>query len=73
MAWSEQTLVQYRMHRCRKWLRRAEKLEEAERLDANTRPSHVRDATSGKRILLTAKILGDMQHEDPDVLDLLRR
>jgi hypothetical protein len=41
-------------------LRRAKALEEAERLDAESRPSHVRDATSGKRILLTAEILDDM-------------
>lgn len=60
MVWSEQTLVQYRMHWCGKWLRRAKELEEAERLDAESRPSHVRDATSGKRILLTAEILDDM-------------
>lgn len=39
-------------------------------MQIQTRPSHLRDAASGKRILLTAKILGDMQYQDPDVLDL---
>ena len=33
---------------------------------------HVRDATLGKRILLTEEILNEMQYEDTSVLDLLR-
>ena len=72
MSWDEQTLVQYRMDWCRKWLRRAKDLETAERRDAAARPSHVRDATLGKRILLTEEILNEMQYEDTSVLDLLR-
>ena len=47
MVWSEQTLVQYRRHRCRKWLSRAKELEETEWWGAttDTRPLHLRDAT----------------------------
>ena len=72
LEWSEQTLVQYRMNWCRKWLKRAKDLEQAEQLDAASRPPHVRQATLGKRILLTNEILAEMQYEDSGVLDLLR-
>ena len=72
MEWSEQTLVNYRMHRCRKWLKRAQELEGAEKLDAASRPEHVRAATSGKRLVLTQKILDSMSYEDKDVLELLK-
>ena len=72
LEWSEQTLVQYRMSWCRKWLKRAKELEHAEQLDAASRPPHVRQATCGKRILLTNEILAEMQYEDSEVLDLLR-
>ena len=72
MSWSEQTLVQYRMDWCRKWLKRARHLDRSERLDAELRPQHVRDATANKKLLLTEEILKDMQYEDLSVLDLLR-
>ena len=72
MVWSEETLVQYRMGWCRQWLKRAKELEQAEHLDAALRPPHVRQATCGKRILLTDEILAEMQYEDSGVLDLLR-
>jgi len=72
LTWDEQTLVEYRMHWCRKWLRRAKELEALEQRDADTRPAHVKAATAGKRILLTAEILSSMQYEDGEVLDLLR-
>jgi len=72
LTWNEQTLVEYRMHWCRKWLRRAKELEALEQRDADTRPAHVKAATAGKRILLTAEILSSMQYEDGEVLDLLR-
>ena len=59
MEWSERTLVEYRMSWCRNWLRRAKELESAERLDAAARPVHVKAATSGKRLLLTAENLAE--------------
>ena len=43
--WDEQTLVNYRMQWCRKWLARAKELESAERLDAASRPAHIQSAT----------------------------
>ena len=72
MEWSEQTLVQFRMHWCRKWLKRAQELDHEEKLDAATRPDHIREATSSKRLLLTQEMLNDMGYEDKGVLDLLR-
>ena len=72
LTWDEQTLVEYRMHWCRKWLKRAKELEVSEQQDAETRPAHVKAATTGKRILLTAEMLSSMQYEDAEVLDLLR-
>ena len=72
MSWSEQTLVQYRMDWCRKWLKRARQLDRSERLDAETRPQHVKDATANKKLLLTEEILKDMQYEDMGVVDLMR-
>ena len=59
------------MHWCRKW-QTFQKLEVSEQQDAETRPAHVKAATAGKRILLTAEILSSMQYEDADVHDLLR-
>lgn len=72
LEWDEQTLVQYRMHWCRKWLKRAKELERAELEDAASRPDHVQKATAGKRLLLTSEILASMDYEDMDVLELLR-
>ena len=72
LIWDKQTLVEYRMHWCRKWLKRSKKLEVSEQQDAETRPAHVKAATAGKRILLTPEILSSMQYEDVDVHDLLR-
>ena len=72
MEWSERTLVEYRMSWCRNWLRRAKELESAERLDAAARPVHVKAATSGKRLLLTAEILQSIGYEDMEALELLR-
>ena len=71
LEWDEETLVNYRMHWCRKWIVRAKELEEAEKLDAASRPEHVRAATSGKRVVLT-QILSSIEYEDEHVLDLLR-
>ena len=72
LEWTEETLVNYRMHWCRKWLVRAKELDEAEKADAWTRPAHVKAATAGKRVLLTGEILESMQYEDKGVLDLVR-
>ena len=72
LEWDEQTLVQYRMHWCRKWLKRAKELESAELEAASARPDHVKQATAGKRLLLTSEILESMDYEDMEVLELLR-
>ena len=72
LEWDEQTWVQYRMHWCRKWLKRAKELESAELEAASARPDHVKQATAGKRLLLTSEILESMDYVDMEVLELLR-
>ena len=70
MEGNEQTLVNYRMHWCRKWLARAKELEDAEKADAAQRPARqgcyywkTLDSDSGN--------LDSVGYEDKDVLSLL--
>ena len=72
VEWSDKTLVEYRMHWCRRWLRRAKELEQAEKEDAAKRPAHVRTTTACKRLLLTQEMLESIEYEDMEVLELLR-
>ena len=72
VEWSDKTLVEYRMHWCRRWLRRAKELEQAEKEDAAKRPAHVRTTTACKRLLLTEEMLESIEYEDMEVLELLR-
>ena len=72
VEWSEQTLVEYRLHWCRRWLKRAKELEPLEKADAAGRPDHVKATTQCKRLLLTRELLESINYEDLEVLDLLR-
>ena len=71
-TWSDAQIAGYRRDWCRKWLKRATELENAEKLDWESRPEHVRANTKGKRLLLCQEMLQDVSYGDMEVLDLVR-
>eukprot|EP00435_Cladocopium_sp_Y103_P071499 s101_g37.t1 len=71
VEWSECKLAEYRMWWCRKWLKRAKELEQAEKEAAQLRPAHVKHTTANKRLLLTEEILASLGYEDVEALKLL--
>ena len=68
----ESAMARHRTEWCRRWVKRAQELDEAEKQDRAKRPEHIQRATVCKRILLTEEILNSIGYEDMDALELLR-
>ena len=72
LEWDDAMMSDYRAHWCKKWLKRALELRQAEKEDAAKRPDHIRSNTTSKHLLVTEQILEELGYEDTQVLQLLR-
>ena len=72
LEWNDHQMSSYRADWCRRWLKKAVEMKDAERLDADTRPAHVQANTKDKKVLLTEQILAELGYEDVQVLRMLR-
>ena len=72
LEWDDAMMSDYRAHWCKKWLKRALELRQAEKEDAAQRPGHARSNTVSKHLLVTEQILEELGYEDIQVLQLLR-
>ena len=72
LEWDDAKMSDYRAHWCKKWLKHALELRQAEKEDAAKRSDHVRVNTASKRLLVTEQILEELGYEDIQVLQLLR-
>eukprot|EP00435_Cladocopium_sp_Y103_P033072 s2564_g8.t1 len=71
VEWSDQQMAAYRISWCRRWVKRAQELEEAEKEHSKMRQPEVAKLTTGKRLLLTEEMLKDIGFEDIAALGLL--
>ena len=71
VEWTALQMSSYRLAWCRKWMKRAAELEQAERADACKRHPAVAEITADKRLLLAKEMLLDINYEDVAALDLL--
>ena len=73
LEWNDHQMSSYRADWCKRWLKKAVEMKEEERLDADTRPVHVRANAKDKKVLLTEQILTELGYKDVQVLQMLRK
>ena len=68
---SPECLIMFRAKWLKKWIKRAQELEDDEKALHLSMPPHRRRILVGKRILLLKEIIKDMEYPDPQIADLI--
>eukprot|EP00435_Cladocopium_sp_Y103_P035609 s2538_g9.t1 len=69
--WNPAQLSAYRLHWCKRWLKRSTELETLEVESRMKRDAHIAAATSNQRVLLFREILDDVAYEDAQCVKFL--